>query len=105
MNRLPLWSTLLGTAALSGAYEFTFAAAPPELASTSVSTATTLLFNVAVGFLAAALVAPTSRPEPTTGHRSAAPSDDSTKTSRPTKKTSADSADSKLDDFMMEKTK
>jgi hypothetical protein len=105
MNRLPLWSTLLGTAALSGAYEFTFAAAPPELASTSVSTATTLLFNVAVGFLAAALVAPTSRPEPATGHRSAAPSDDSTQTSRPTKKTSADSADSKLDDFMMEKTK
>ncbi len=32
MNRLPLWTTLLGTAALSGAYEFTYAAAPPELA-------------------------------------------------------------------------
>ena len=63
MDRLPLWTTLLGTAALSGAYEFTFAAAPPELASTSVSTATTLLFNVAVGFLAAALVAPSERPD------------------------------------------
>ncbi|QWZ09419.1 hypothetical protein KRR39_06525 [Nocardioides panacis] len=108
MNRLPLWTTLLGTAALSGAYEFTFAAAPPELASTSVSTATTLLFNVAVGFLAAALVAPSPRPEGATGHRSSAPSDDSTKTSgtpRTPKKTSADSGDSKLDDFMMEKTK
>lgn len=58
LNRLPLWTTLLGTAALAGAYEFTYAAAPPEIASTSVSTATTLLFNVAVGFLAAALVAP-----------------------------------------------
>ena len=63
MDRLPLWTTLLGTAALAGAYEFTYAAAPPEFASTSVSTATTLLFNVAVGFLAAALVAPAiSRP-------------------------------------------
>ena len=61
MDRFPLWTTLLGTAALTGAYEFTFAAAPPELASTSVSTATTLLFNVAVGFLAAALVAPRSQ--------------------------------------------
>ena len=34
MNRLPLWSTLLGTAALAGAYEFTYAAAPPEMLST-----------------------------------------------------------------------
>jgi len=57
-NRLPLWTTLLGTAALTGAYEFTYAAAPPELPSTSVSTATTLLLNVAVGFLAASLVTP-----------------------------------------------
>jgi hypothetical protein len=103
MNRLPLWTTLLGTAALSGAYEFTFAAAPPELASTSVSTATTLLFNVAVGFLAAALVAPSERPEGAPGHRSTPPSDDSTP--RTTKKVSAGTADSKLDDFMMEKTK
>lgn len=57
-ERLPLWATLLGTAALTGAYEFTFAAAPPELPSTSVSTASTLLLNVAVGFLAASLLAP-----------------------------------------------
>ena len=111
MNRLPLWSTLLGTAALSGAYEFTFAAAPPELASTSVSTATTLLFNVAVGFLAAALVAPSQRPEGAPGPRALAPADDSaTTTTRSTKTSddtsdSADSGDAKLDDFMMEKTK
>jgi hypothetical protein len=92
MDRFPLWTTLLGTAGLTGAYEFTFAAAPPELASTSVSTATTLLFNVAVGFLAAALVAPRSQrtealgaPEPSNHH--------------------AESADeARLDDFMMEKT-
>ncbi len=63
-GRLPLWSTLLGTAALSGAYEFTYAAAPPEVVSTSSSTATTLLFTMAIGFLAAAVVAPTRlRPE------------------------------------------
>src|SRR3954462_2326112 len=36
MDRLPLWTTLLGTAGLTGAYEFTYAAAPPEMASTSV---------------------------------------------------------------------
>jgi hypothetical protein len=94
VGRLPLWSTLLGTAALSGAYEFTYAAAPPEVMSTSVSTATTLLFNVAVGFLAAALIAPSAaagaadaeepRPEPR-------PADD-------------EGATHKLDDLMMEKT-
>ena len=107
MNRLPLWSTLLGTAALSGAYEFTFAAAPPELASTSVSTATTLLFNVAVGFLAAALVAPSQRPEGATGHRA----DRAVGRQRhhhhaqheDLGRLDGDSA--RLDDFMMEKTK
>lgn len=96
MDRLPLWTTLLGTAALTGAYEFTYAAAPPELASTSVSTATTLLFNVAVGFLAAAVLAPTSEPDRTPrAHRDDTPSDDST---------AATSSDARLDDFMMEKT-
>jgi hypothetical protein len=96
MNRLPLWTTLLGTAALTGAYEFTFAAAPPELASTSVSTATTLLFNVAVGFLAAAILAPTGEPDRKPhAHRDETPSDDST---------AATSSEARLDDFMMEKT-
>lgn len=58
LERLPLWSTLLGAASVAGAYEFTFADAVPEMASTSVSTATALLLTVAVGFLAAAFVAP-----------------------------------------------
>lgn len=94
MNRLPLWSTLLGTAALTGAYEFTFAAAPPEIAATSVSTATTLLLNVAVGFLAAAIVAPSVVPESrdSTGRHPSPSGDDSTDTSS-------------LDDLMMENTK
>ena len=95
MDRLPLWTTLLGTAALTGAYEFTYAAAPPELATTSVSTATTLLFNVAVGFLAAVLVAPHSRPS--RSHRSEEADLASGDATQP-----AD--DAKLDDFMMEKT-
>jgi hypothetical protein len=91
MDRLPLWTTLLGTAALSGAYEFTFAAAPPEVASTSLSTATTLLFSVAVGFLAAALVASVDRP-------------DGAGTNDP-EVVHEDGSDSKLADFMMEDTK
>jgi hypothetical protein len=57
-GRLPLWSALLGTAAMVGGYEYTYAAAPPEVATTSVSAATSLLFCIAVGYLVAATVAP-----------------------------------------------
>jgi len=57
-DRLPLWTLLLGTAGLVGAYEFTYAAAPPELMTTSVDTLTTLLLSLAVGFFAATLGAP-----------------------------------------------
>jgi hypothetical protein len=102
MNRLPLWTTLLGTAALTGAYEFSYAAAPPEMASTSVSAATTLLLNVAVGFLAGSIFGPDQR---TGQHKHA-----STETSPSDDDTSADtnvdtSNNSRLDDFMMEKSK
>lgn len=55
-TRLPLWTLLLGTAGLTGAYEFTYAVAPPELISTSVSTASALFLSVAVGFCAATVV-------------------------------------------------
>jgi hypothetical protein len=58
LGRVPLWSILLGAAAVAGAYEFTYTEAPSQLPTTAVSTATTLLFNVAVGFTAAALFAP-----------------------------------------------
>src|SRR4051812_39433179 len=71
LERLPLWTVLLGTGAVSGAYEFTYTAAPPELASTSVTTATTLLFNVAVGFLAAAIFAPAGADRAPTTRRAA----------------------------------
>jgi hypothetical protein len=58
MDRITLWTVLLGAGAFAGAYEFTYNEAPPQILSTSLSTATTMAFNVGVGFLAAALVAP-----------------------------------------------
>jgi hypothetical protein len=58
MERLPLWTLLVGAAAMSGAYEYTYAAAPPEVATTSVTAVTTLLVASAVGFLVGALLAP-----------------------------------------------
>jgi hypothetical protein len=57
-GRLPLWSTLLGAAAMVGGYEYTYAAAPPEVATTSVSAATSMLFCIGVGYLVAATLAP-----------------------------------------------
>lgn len=54
-NRLPLWAVLLGAVGLTGAYEYTYAAAPPELMTTSVETATAMLLSVGVGLFAASL--------------------------------------------------
>jgi len=62
MDRITLWTVLLGAGAFAGAYEFTYNQAPPELLSTSLSTATTMAFNVAVGFLAGVIVAPATGP-------------------------------------------
>lgn len=70
-GRLPLWSLLLGTAALTGGYEFTYTATPPEMMDTSLSTATTLLLTVGIGFLAASLVGPEGDRVP--AHRAPAP--------------------------------
>ena len=89
MGRMPLWSGLLGVAALVGAYEYTYAAAPPEVASTSVSAATALLFTVAVGFLATVLVAPTGEEYVERSDRAPKHADDVDDTDR-------------LDDMMME---
>ena len=90
LERIPLWSTLVGAAALAGAYEFTFAAAPPEVASTSVSTATALLLTAAIGYLATALAVP-AEGRPRGVRRTPAPK--------------ADDETDRLDDMMMEKTK
>jgi hypothetical protein len=60
-ERIPLWSLLLGTAALAGGYELTYTDAPSQMLDTSVSTATTLLFTTGVGFLAASIIRPLDR--------------------------------------------
>jgi hypothetical protein len=57
-GRLPLWAVLLGAGSFAGAYEFTYAAAPPEILDTSVTTATTLLLTAAIGFLSVAWFGP-----------------------------------------------
>lgn len=72
VDALPLWSLLLGVAAVAGAYEYTFAAAPTEVVSTSLTAVTALLLTAAVGFLASstfstpAETAATPHPTPTT---------------------------------------
>lgn len=93
LDRIPLWAVLLGTAAVAGAYEFTYAEAPSELPTTAVSTATTLLFNVAVGFLAAAIFAPLR------------PRDDATGAARTDRRTRPDDQPTASFDEMMENSK
>jgi len=58
MGRLPLWAVLLGAGTFAGAYEFTYAVAPPQVVSTSISTATTLLLTAAIGLLSVAWFGP-----------------------------------------------
>ncbi len=57
-QRIALWAPLLGAAVFAGAYERVYAAAPPELPETSVSTLTAVLVSVAIGFLATIWAAP-----------------------------------------------
>ena len=57
-DRVPLWSTLLGAAALAGSYESTYLQAPSQVLRTSTESSTSVLLAVALGFFAAALVAP-----------------------------------------------
>jgi hypothetical protein len=55
-GRLPLWSALLGAAAIVGAYEETYTNAPSQFLKESPSAGTTVLFAVALGFLATTLM-------------------------------------------------
>ena len=66
-GRLPLWSALLGSASLAGAYEFTYTQAATRVLDTSVSSATALLLCAAVGFLVAVTGQPTSGPDDAAG--------------------------------------
>ncbi len=58
LTRLPLWSMLVGVAAVVGAYEETYTLAPSQLPSESPTAVTTVLLAAALGFLATALLGP-----------------------------------------------
>lgn len=55
-TRIPLWSMLVGTAAMVGAYEQTYAASPSLFTSDSPTAATTVLLAVAMGVLGSSLL-------------------------------------------------
>jgi hypothetical protein len=55
-GRLPLWSGLLGAAAIVGAYEETYTNAPSQFLKESPTAGTTVLFAVALGFLATSIL-------------------------------------------------
>ena len=59
-GRIPVWSTFAGAATFFGAYESAFAAAPPEVVSTSVTALTAVALTAALGFLAASFFAPST---------------------------------------------
>ncbi len=58
MRRIPLWSTLLGAAAVVGAYESTYTNAPSQFMHESGTAFTTVLLAAAMGFLATAILGP-----------------------------------------------
>lgn len=55
-SRVPLWSTLVGMAALVGAYEQTYAATPSLFVSDSPTAATTVLLACAMGVIGSVLL-------------------------------------------------
>lgn len=57
-SRLPLWATLVGTAAMVGSYEAVYVAAPAQFAGDSPGAATTVLLAAAMGHLATMFLGP-----------------------------------------------
>lgn len=55
-SRVPLWSALVGMAALVGAYEQTYAASPSLFTTDSPTAATTILLACAMGVLGSVLL-------------------------------------------------
>jgi hypothetical protein len=55
-SRVPLWSTLVGMAALVGAYEQTYAASPSLFMTDSPTAATTVLLACAMGVVGSVLL-------------------------------------------------
>jgi hypothetical protein len=68
---IPLWSPLVGVAALVGAYEETYTAAPSQFVDQSLSAATTVLLAAAIGYLVSALFATEDRSVERTGRTAA----------------------------------
>lgn len=61
-GRLPLWATLLGAAAMAGAYETAYTANPTAFLTTSPAQATAVLVAAGLGFLATAVLATALQP-------------------------------------------
>ena len=55
-GKVPLWSALVGAAAIVGAYELPFTDSPPQFMVTSPPAATTVLLAAGFGFLVATLI-------------------------------------------------
>ena len=55
-DRVPLWSSLVGAAAMVGAYETTYTSSPPTFLTTSPQSATTVLLAAGFGFLGATII-------------------------------------------------
>lgn len=55
ISRVPLWAVLLGAGAFAAAYESSYAAAPPEIMSTSLDAITGLGVAMVAGFVVSAL--------------------------------------------------
>lgn len=54
-TRLPMWAAFVGVLLFAAGYESDFLAAEPEVATTSLNAATSLLVTVAVGYVVAVL--------------------------------------------------
>lgn len=68
-GRLPLWTGLIGAAAIAGAYELVYTEAPSQFLTDSPAAATTVLLASALGYLATSLL-PQPAPSEETAARS-----------------------------------
>ena len=62
VGRVPLWSMLVGTAAMVGAYEETYTASPSLFLADSPIAATTILLAAALGVIGSMIVGDVTRP-------------------------------------------
>ncbi len=70
-HTVPPWSALVGVAAMVGAYEETYTAAPSQFVDQSMSAATTVLLTAAIGYLVSALFVPDAVPAQDSPHTAA----------------------------------